>query len=262
MAQKPIVPPKLSQDQGAGSHSGLKSEPESESTVPRHVAVIMDGNGRWAKSRSLPRVEGHRIGAESVRDIVKTAGELGIQYITLYAFSMENWNRPKAEVDTLMKYLSDFLRKETSYLNKNNVQLEAIGQIHRLPEKVQKQLIATREKLSSNTGITLVLALSYGGRTEIIDAVKSIAQQVKEGGLLPEDIDEKVFADNLYTRDIPDPDLLIRTSGEMRVSNFLLWQISYTELIVTKTLWPDFRKPQFLEALEEYKLRKRRFGRV
>lgn len=230
--------------------------------LPRHVAVIMDGNGRWAKSRSLPRVEGHRIGADSVRDIVKSAGELGIKYITLYAFSMENWNRPKAEVDTLMRYLSDFLRKEASYLNKNNVRLEAIGQIHRLPEKVQNQLRSTREKLISNTGITLVLALSYGGRTEIVDAVKSIAQQVKEGGLRPEDIDEKVFSDNLYTRGIPDPDLLIRTSGEMRVSNFLLWQISYTELIVTNTLWPDFRKPQFLEALEEYKLRKRRFGRV
>ncbi len=248
--------------------SATKDQPQSpdaesnSAALPQHVAVIMDGNGRWAKSRSLPRVEGHRIGAESVRDIVKTAGELGIKYITLYAFSVENWNRPKSEVDTLMKYLTDFLRKETSYLNKNNVRLEAIGQIYRLPEKARKQLDIAKAKLKDNTGITLALALSYGGRTEIIEAVQSIAREVKAGQLEPDEINESVFSDHLYTKGIPDPDLLIRTSGEMRISNFLLWQISYTELIVTQTLWPDFRKDQFLEALEEYKRRKRRFGRI
>lgn len=241
------------------SHGQPETDPPA---LPRHVAVIMDGNGRWAKSRSLPRVEGHRVGAESVRDIVKTAGESGIEYITLYAFSVENWNRPQSEVDTLMRYLADFLRKETSYLNKNNVRLEAIGQIQRLPEKPRKQLEIAREKLKNNTGITLTLALSYGGRTEIVEAVRSIASEIQAGKLQPEEIDEQLFANHLYTKDIPDPDLLIRTSGEMRISNFLLWQISYTELIITETLWPDFRKQQFLEAMEEYKRRKRRFGRI
>lgn len=248
-----------------GSTKETKSNGNTETTppaLPRHVAVIMDGNGRWAKSRSLPRVEGHRVGAEAVRDIVKTAGESGIEYITLYAFSVENWNRPQSEVDTLMRYLADFLRKETSYLNKNNVRLEAIGQIHRLPEKPRKQLEIAKEKLKHNTGITLTLALSYGGRTEIVDAVRSIATEIQEGTLQPDDIDEALFANRLYTKDMPDPDLLIRTSGEMRISNFLLWQISYTELIITETLWPDFRKQQFLDALEEYKRRKRRFGRI
>jgi undecaprenyl diphosphate synthase len=222
----------------------------------------MDGNGRWAKERNLPRVEGHRNGAESVRAVVRAAGEFGIKYLTLYAFSMENWSRPKEEVDTLMKYLDRYLRNEIGELQKNNVRLEVIGQIYRLPEFVQEQLKKTISALQKNNGLTLVLALSYGGRTEIVEAIRSIAAKVKQGKLDPEEINEQIVVQHLYTKGIPDPDLLIRTSGEMRVSNFLLWQISYAELLVTQTLWPDFRRPQFIEALEEYARRHRRFGTV
>ena len=234
--------------------------PEALASLPRHVAIIMDGNGRWARQRHLPRIEGHRAGAESARVIIRTAGELGIKYLTLYAFSVENWNRPKDEVDALMKYLVHYLKTETSELNKNNVRLEIIGQVYRLPEAVQEHLKKSIATLAKNNGLTLVMALSYGGRTEIVEAVRSIAQKVKAGELDPADITEQVFAQHLYTHNLPDPDLLIRTSGEMRVSNFLLWQISYTELVVTNTLWPDFRKAQFYAALEEYNRRHRRFG--
>jgi undecaprenyl diphosphate synthase len=234
--------------------------PEAKANLPQHVAVIMDGNGRWAKQRHLPRIEGHRQGAESARAIIRTAGELGIKYLTLYAFSVENWNRPKDEVDALMKYLVHYLKSETSELNKNNVKLEVIGQIYRLPENVQEQLRKSIATLSKNNGLTLIMALSYGGRTEIVDAVRSIAQKARAGELDPADINEQVFAQHLYTRNFPDPDLLIRTSGEMRISNFLLWQISYAELVITPTLWPDFRKPQLYAALEEYHRRHRRFG--
>ncbi len=220
----------------------------------------MDGNGRWARQRNLPRVEGHRNGAESVRTIVRTAGEVGIKYLTLYAFSVENWNRPKEEVDTLMKYLERYLRSETPELDRNNVRLEVIGQIYRLPESVQKELKKSMSTLAKNNGLTVVMALSYGGRTEIVDAVRSIAEKVEKGKLDPVDITEETISQHLYTKQLPDPDLLIRTSGEMRVSNFLLWQISYSELVVTSTLWPDFRKAQFFEALEEYARRHRRFG--
>ena len=220
----------------------------------------MDGNGRWAKQRHLPRVEGHRAGAESARVIIRTAGELGIKYLTLYAFSAENWNRPKDEVDALMKYLVHYLKSETPELNKNNVRLEVIGQIYRLPENVQEHLKKSIATLSRNNGLTLVMALSYGSRIEIVEAVRSIAEKVKLGKLDHADINEKVISEHLWTRNVPDPDLLIRTSGEMRISNFLLWQISYTELVVTPTFWPDFRKPQFYEALEEYTRRHRRFG--
>jgi len=231
-------------------------------SVPRHVAIIMDGNGRWAQQRKLPRIEGHRAGAESVRAIVRACGELDIEYLTLYAFSIENWNRPKAEVAALMHLLEFYLKQEIPELNKNNVRLTAIGRIHELPQSGQKQLQKSIEALNKNTGLTLVLALSYGGRAEIVDAVREITREVKAGRLDVADIDEKVIGNHLYTRSIPDPDLLIRTSGEMRVSNFLLWQISYAEIHVTETLWPDFRKPQLLEALEDYGKRHRRFGRV
>jgi len=220
----------------------------------------MDGNGRWAKTRGLPRVEGHRNGVESVRATVRACGELGVKYLTLYAFSVENWNRPKDEVDTLMKYLARFLKNEIGELNRNNVRLEAVGQIYRLPEFVQEQLAKTKAALAKNTGLTLILALSYGGRTELVEATRAIAQQVKAGKLDPAEINEQVIAQNLYTHAYPDPELLIRTSGELRVSNFLLWQISYAEFVVTPTLWPDFRKPQLYEALEEYTRRNRRFG--
>ncbi len=233
---------------------------QAKAGVPTHVAIIMDGNGRWAKQRHLPRVEGHRQGAESVRAVVRAAGEVGLKYLTLYAFSVENWNRPKDEVDTLMQYLARYLKNEIGELNRNNVRLEAIGQIYRLPEFVQEQLRKTNTALAKNNGLTLILALSYGGRTEMLDAVRSIAEKVKAGCIEPAEITEQVIAQHLYTRNWPDPDLLIRTSGEMRVSNFLLWQISYAELVVTPTFWPDFRKAQFFEALEEYTRRHRRFG--
>ena len=243
------------------SHAPTLS-PAAKANIPTHIAIIMDGNGRWAKQRGLPRVEGHRNGVESVRATVRACGELGVKYLTLYAFSVENWNRPKDEVDTLMKYLARFLKNEIGELNKNNVRLEAVGQIYRLPEFVQDQLTKTKAALAKNTGLTLILALSYGGRTELIEATRAIAQQVKAGKLDPAEINEQGIAQNLYTHAYPDPDLLIRTSGELRVSNFLLWQISYAEFVVTSTLWPDFRRPQLHEALEEYTRRHRRFGAV
>jgi len=235
---------------------------QAKASVPGHVAIIMDGNGRWAKQRHLPRVEGHRNGVESVRAVVRAAGEVGIKQLTLYAFSVENWNRPKDEVDTLMQYLARFLKNEIGELNKNNVRLDAIGQIYRLPEFVQDQLKKTKAALAKNNGLMLILALSYGGRTEIIEAMRGIGQKIKDGQLDPAEINEQLISEHLYTRNYPDPDLLIRTSGEMRISNFLLWQISYAELVVTSTLWPDFRKAQFFEALEEYTRRHRRFGLV
>ncbi len=239
-----------------------KLSPAAAANLPTHVAIIMDGNGRWAKQRGMPRVEGHRNGVESVRAIVRACGEVGVKYLTLYAFSVENWNRPKDEVDTLMKYLARFLKNEIGELNRSNVRLEAIGQIWRLPEAVQQQLEKTKAALAKNNGLTLVLALSYGGRTELVEATRAIAAKVKSGQLDPAEINERIIAEHLYTRHSPDPDLLIRTSGEMRISNFLLWQISYAELVVTQTLWPDFRKAQFFEALEEYARRHRRFGGV
>jgi undecaprenyl diphosphate synthase len=244
------------------SAAAVHLSPQAQANLPTHVAIIMDGNGRWAKQRQLPRVEGHRVGAESVRVIVRAAGELGIKYLTLYAFSVENWNRPKDEVDTLMKYLARYLKNEIGELQRNNVRLEAIGQIYRLPEFVQEQLRRTQAALARNNGLTLILALSYGGRTEIVEAVRAIAHKIKAGVIEPEEINEQVLAQHLYTHNYPDPDLLIRTSGEMRVSNFLLWQISYAEFVVTPTLWPDFRKAQFYEALEEYTRRHRRYGGV
>jgi len=229
---------------------------------PRHVAIIMDGNGRWAQQRKLPRIEGHRAGAESVRQIVRACGELGIDYLTLYAFSVENWDRPKAEVTALMRLLEFYLKQEIPELDKNNVRLAAIGRIHELPSSAQRQLEKSIAALQDNTGLTLVLALSYGGRAEIVDAMRAIAGEIKAGRLDAADINENVISKHLYTQAIPDPDLLIRTSGELRVSNFLLWQISYAEIYVTERLWPDFRKPQLLEALEDYSRRHRRFGRV
>ncbi|MSU62471.1 MAG: isoprenyl transferase [Pedosphaera sp.] len=233
---------------------------EAKASLPAHVAIIMDGNGRWAKQRHLPRVEGHRQGAESVRAIVRAAGEVGVKYLTVYAFSVENWNRPKDEVDTLMKYLARYLKNEIGELNRNNVRLDVIGQIYRLPEFVQQQLEKTKAALSRNNGLTLILALSYGGRTEIVEAVREIAGKARDGRLDPAEVDEQAISQHLYTRHFPDPDLLIRTSGEQRLSNFLLWQTSYAEFVVTPTLWPDFRRQQFFDALEEYARRHRRFG--
>ena len=234
----------------------------AQELLPLHVAVIMDGNGRWAKERGLPRIEGHRRGAESARAIIRAASEAGIRYLTLYTFSVENWNRPKTEVDAIMKYLAYYLKKESPELDRNNVRLEVIGQIHRLPEPVQKQLEKSRQQLFKNTGLTLVLALSYGARAEIVDASRAIAEKVQSGDLVPEEVTETLFGMHLYTSQIPDPDLLIRTSGEMRLSNFLLWQVSYAEMVVTETLWPEFRKAAFYIALEEFAKRHRRFGKL
>ncbi|MDZ4742825.1 MAG: isoprenyl transferase [Verrucomicrobiota bacterium] len=230
--------------------------------IPQHVAVIMDGNGRWAKQRGLPRVAGHRKGAESVRTIVETAGNMGIKYVTLYAFSTENWKRPKMEVNALMGLLEDFLKKETQRMIKNNIRLQAIGRLSDLPKSVQQELHLAIQATAKNTGITLIFALSYSGRAEIIDAVKSLIREVKEGLIDPAQIDEVVLSQHLYTRYYPDPDLLIRTSGEMRLSNFLLWQLSYTEIYVTKTLFPDFGEKEFKLAIDDYESRQRRFGEV
>ncbi len=233
-----------------------------QKNIPRHVAIIMDGNGRWARARGLPRLEGHRTGVESVREIVRAAGEVGIEYLTLYAFSRENWERPRTEVKALMHFLEYYLRHETAELNRNNVRLEAIGRLHDLPERAQRALARARASLAKNTGLTLILALSYGGRDEIVDAVREIVAEAKSGHLNADDVNERLISQHLYTRAIPDPDLLIRTSGEMRLSNFLLWQMSYTELWITPTYWPDFRKPEFLRALDDFSKRERRRGKV
>jgi undecaprenyl diphosphate synthase len=228
--------------------------------IPKHVAIIMDGNGRWAKAKSMIRVQGHRAGAESVREVIRAAGEFGVKYLTLYAFSVENWSRPKSEVHTLMGLLQEFLRDELPELMKNNVRLQAIGRLSDLPEKVRDQLHECIRATRENTGLILILALSYSGRVEIIEAVHSIIREIKLGHLDSAQIDEQVFNHHLYTRYYPDPDLLIRTSGEMRLSNFLLWQLSYTEIYITPTLWPDFRQQHFAEALLDYGRRQRRFG--
>ena len=235
---------------------------QAKAVLPAHVAIIMDGNGRWARERGLPRVEGHRRGAESVRAVLRCASKLGIRHLTLYAFSVENWNRPKEEVETLMKFLARYLKTEQQEMNQNNVRLRAIGQLDRLPGFVREQLDATIASLDQNTGTTLNLALSYGARTELVDAARAIAAKAKSGEMAPADIDEQTLSDHLYTAGTPDPDLLIRTSGEMRVSNFMLWQISYAELVVTERLWPDFGEADFRAALEEFAARDRRFGKV
>lgn len=240
----------------------VKLSAKAQELLPRHVAVIMDGNGRWAKEQGLPRAEGHRRGAESAKAITRIASDIGIRYLTLYTFSTENWNRPKTEIDAIMRYLVYYVKKETPELDKHNVRLEVIGQVYRLPEKVQDQLEKSKKQLSKNTGLTLVLALNYGARAEIVDATRIIAEKVESGELVSEDIDETLMGMHLYTSQIPDPDLLIRTSGEMRLSNFLLWQVSYSEMVVTQVLWPEFRKAAFFTALEEYAKRHRRFGKI
>jgi undecaprenyl diphosphate synthase len=230
--------------------------------LPAHLAIIMDGNGRWAKKRLLNRVKGHESGSQTVRTIVRTCRELGIRYLTLYAFSTENWQRPKAEVEALMALLTRFLQSEKSELMENNIRLRMIGQIDRLPPKVRKILQETIAATQDNQGMDLILALSYGARAEIVEMVKALAQKTKRGQVEPESITADMVADHLYTREIPDPDLLIRTSGEMRVSNFLLWQIAYSEIFVTPTLWPDFGREELLQILNDFQRRDRRFGAV
>jgi len=230
--------------------------------VPRHIAIIMDGNGRWARGKGLERLSGHERGAEAVRDCIKGCRELGVEYLTLYAFSTENWKRPKAEVTGLMKLLERFITKELTELNAQGVRLQAIGRIGDLPDSTQKALRTAIETTAHNTKLTLVIALSYSSRVEIVDAIQALAREVAAGKLDPAAIDAGLLSRHLYTRDYPDPDLLIRTSGEMRLSNFLLWQLSYTEFYITQTLWPDFRKDDLLEAVREYGKRQRRFGGI
>lgn len=227
---------------------------------PRHIAIIMDGNGRWAKERGLPRREGHRAGAESVREVVDACKELGVEYLTLYAFSSENWNRPEAEVKALMMLLDRFLDERGKDMMRQDVKLVAIGQIERLPESTRKRLDKLTAKTANNRSLTLVLALSYGSREEIVAAARSLATDAAAGKIKPEEIDCAVFASRLHTVGIPDPDLLVRTSGELRVSNFLLWQISYSEIVIVKKFWPEFRQGDLFEAVAEYRRRHRRFG--
>ena len=228
--------------------------------IPRHIAVIMDGNGRWAKERGLPRREGHRAGAESVREVTDTCIELGVQYLTLYAFSSENWNRPDAEVKALMALLDRFLAEKAKDLKRQNIRLLAIGQLDRLPTKTRGLLDKIMAQTAGHTAMTLVLALSYGGREEIVSAARSLAADAAAGTLAPAAITDTLFASRLQTAGIPDPDLLVRTSGEMRVSNFLLWQISYAEIVIVKKFWPDFRRNDLIESVQEYQRRHRRFG--
>ena len=220
----------------------------------------MDGNGRWAKKRSLNRIRGHREGAESVRDIVRACREIGIEVLTLYAFSTENWRRPQKEISALMKLLKDFLKSELTEMMENDIRLNGLGDIERFPEDVLKVLKQVMGETQENRGMRLNLALSYGGRDEIVKATQKIAAEVKAGQLQPEEITEDLFANYLYTRGMPEPDLLIRTSGEMRISNFLLWQIAYAEIFVTPTLWPDFRRKELIQILLDYEKRERRFG--
>ncbi|MEK7728096.1 MAG: isoprenyl transferase [candidate division KSB1 bacterium] len=230
--------------------------------LPAHVAIIMDGNGRWAKQRHRPRVDGHREGINSVREIVRAAGELNLRYLTLYTFSTENWRRPKSEVAALMSLLITTIRAEVEELQRSNVRLTTIGRMEDLPYLARQGMEHAKRVLSQNTGLTLNLALSYSSRQEITDAVRRIAAEVQAGRLQPGAIDDETVSSCLYTSEMPDPDLLIRTSGEQRVSNFLLWQLAYTEIYVTEVLWPDFRRREFYDALRDFQKRERRFGKV
>lgn len=229
---------------------------------PRHIAIIMDGNGRWAKERGEPRIKGHEKGADSLRAVVEGCAELGVEFLTVYAFSTENWSRPKAEVAALMKLLEIFIEKETAELIEKGIRLQAIGRLTDLPESCQRALHKAIEATSQGTRLTLILALSYSGRAEITDAVKSIVREVQAGHIDSAMIDPELISRHLYTRVYPDPELLIRTSGEMRLSNFLLWQLSYTEIVITPRLWPDFGKEDLKKAIEEFHQRDRRFGGV
>ena len=230
--------------------------------LPKHCAIIMDGNGRWAQERSKQRVAGHEEGIESVRDIVKASSQLGVKYLTLYAFSMENWKRPRQEVNVLMLLLERYLRQEINELHENNVRLNAIGKLNALPKRVFNILHEAMEKTKDNDGLVLTLALSYSGRWDINRAVQLIAHDVRRGKLSPEDITEERFASYLQTTNLPDPDLVIRSSGEMRLSNFLLWETAYSEIYVTECMWPDFRREQYYSAIRDYMSRERRFGKT
>ncbi|MEA3286732.1 MAG: isoprenyl transferase [Candidatus Marinimicrobia bacterium] len=240
----------------------LKTEVMDHGNLPKHVAIIMDGNGRWAKSQSKPRIFGHKAGVKSVRRITEIAGELGLETLTLYTFSNENWKRPKLEVSALMNLLLDTITKEVDDLHRNNVRLTVIGDLDSMPKGPRKGMLDGITKTAKNTGLNLNLALNYGSRQEILQAVKTIGRAVELGELKAEDINDETISQNLYTGSIQDPDLLIRTSGEFRLSNFLLWQLAYTEIVVTPVFWPAFEELEFLNAIREYQKRERRYGQV
>jgi undecaprenyl diphosphate synthase len=228
--------------------------------LPRHLAIIMDGNGRWAGRRRLPRVAGHRAGVKAAREIIESCARLKLPYLTLYAFSLENWRRPQAEVDFLMRLLREYLKRELPSIHKNNIRLLIIGRAEQLPEGVRRDIEHGMQMTARNTGMKLVVALNYGGRAELVDAFNAMLEQVRSNGLSAFQADEQTISEHLYTAGLPDPDLLIRTSGEMRVSNFLLWQIAYAEIYVTETLWPDFSRARLLDALVDFQKRERRYG--
>ena len=240
----------------------MSSAAEQAAGVPKHVAIIMDGNGRWAQQRGLPRIEGHEQGAESVRSVLRACRALGVEYLTLYAFSVENWARPQDEIKGLMRLLQTYLRKHEHELHENEIRFRVIGRTNDLPFVVRRALNKMVEATQHYRGGTLILALSYGGRAELVDATRAIAEKVQQGSLKPKEIDETVISEHLYAPDVPDPDLMIRTSGECRLSNFLLWQLSYAEFYITDVLWPDFGEAQFREAIESYTKRERRYGGV
>ncbi len=246
----------------ASQDKKLQERLQKNGHIPKHIAVIMDGNGRWAKKRSLPRVAGHHEGVNSVRDMVEACAQIGVKFLTLYTFSTENWSRPKEEVSILMRLLVSSLRDERDRLHNNNVRVKTIGDFASLPQDAQDEFLDAIELTKNNTGLTLVLALSYSGRWDIKNAIKQIAEHVKEGKLTPESVTDDLIAQYLATKNIPDPDLLIRTSGELRLSNFLLWQLAYSEMYVTDILWPDFRREALYAAIESFQARERRFGKV
>src|SRR5262245_28954565 len=243
-----------------GSHDATLLHALDWDRLPKHVAIIMDGNGRWAAQRGQPRIAGHRAGVEAVRAAVDTSARLGLEALTLYAFSVENWKRPPFEIEALMTFLKEYLRKELENIHRNNIRFQTIGRTNELDESVQFELRSAIRKTAGNTGMILNVALNYGGRVEMVDAFCNLMEKFQREGRSPESITENEITRHLYTADLPDPDLLIRTSGEMRVSNFLLWQIAYSEIYVTNTLWPDFRRPDIFAAIINYQKRERRFG--
>ena len=240
----------------------LRDKVSANGNLPKHIAIIMDGNGRWARLKNLPRAAGHKEGINSVREIVRVCGEIGVSHLTLYTFSSENWSRPKTEVSAIMKLLLSTIKKEIRNLDDNNVKLSTIGNLKELPSETQKNILDGVKKTKSNTGLNLILALSYGSRQELIRAIKRISTRVKESNLVIDNIDETLLNAELYTADIPDPDLIIRTGGEYRLSNFLLWQSAYSELLISETFWPDFRESDLLKSIADYQNRQRRFGQT
>jgi undecaprenyl diphosphate synthase len=248
--------------QATGADRSEQEKLQSSGEIPRHIAIIMDGNGRWAKQRGLPRIAGHSEGVESVRDAVEACGQLGVQHLTLYAFSTENWKRPQEEVSLLMRLLLKALRDETDRLHTNNVRIQAIGDIAALPREVQEELREDIRKTGENTGLHLTLALSYSGRWDLTNAVRNIVAEAARTGITPEEITETLVSASLSTAGTPDPDLMVRTSGEMRISNFLLWQLAYTEIVISPKYWPAFRRADLYDAIRQYQNRERRFGMV